>query len=203
MHLLKRIVIVLVLLIALLLVIAFFLPSKVHVERSIAVNAPAGNVYANINDLKNWSKWSPWEKLDLNMEKTYEGSATGSGAKMKWKSALKEVGSGSITISDSKTDEHVKYDITIIDRGKANAMIALAPETEGTRVNWSMEMDVGMNPVGRWMGLFMDQMMGGMFEKGLEDLKNASEAIQIPAQPAIEPMQEDSTTMDSTAVAAA
>ena len=49
------------------------------------------------------------------------------------------------------------------------------PEGSATRVTWEMSGDAGMNVIGRYFGVLMDNMVGPMFESGLEKLKSAAE----------------------------
>jgi hypothetical protein len=37
-----------------------------------------GTVRAFVNDFHAWTKWSPWENLDANLERTYDGPREGS-----------------------------------------------------------------------------------------------------------------------------
>lgn len=54
---LKRILIGILAIIVLLVIVAFFLPSKAYVERSIVINAVPRIVFDQVNTLKNWEKW--------------------------------------------------------------------------------------------------------------------------------------------------
>ena len=45
----------------------------------------------------------------------------------------------------------------------------------GTQVTWTMNGDMGANPLYRWMGLFMDKMVGPDFDAGLANLKALAE----------------------------
>src|SRR5580704_10732119 len=108
MKIFKRILIVLVILIALIVIIGFLLPSKVHMERSMVMKAPAKFAFDQVNTLKNWENWSPWHKIDPKMALTYSGPASGKDAKYAWVSDNSQVGSGSLTISESMPDSLVK-----------------------------------------------------------------------------------------------
>ena len=46
---------------------------------------------------------------------------------------------------------------------------------ERTRATWSFDMDVGMNPLMRWMGLIIDGPIGADYERGLARLKELAE----------------------------
>ena len=47
------------------------LPKDFEVERSIVVDAPPAVAFAEINDLRGWEAWSPWQKRDPTMKITY------------------------------------------------------------------------------------------------------------------------------------
>ncbi len=68
-------------------------PAHYHVERKVAINAPAEIVYAELEDLRRWAAWSPWDKIDPNLKRTYAGPARGVGASYAWQGNA-EVGSG-------------------------------------------------------------------------------------------------------------
>jgi len=54
--------------------------------------------------------------------------------------------------------------------------ITFTPEGKSTRVTWTDAGDMGMNPGGRWFAfLFMDKMLGKMFEDGLTAMKAKAE----------------------------
>src|SRR4051812_48085475 len=76
-------------------------PPTFHVERSVDASAPAEVVFANVNDLHAWGAWSPWEKLDPAMKKTYTGPAIGVGSQYAW-DGNGQIGAGSMAITDAK-----------------------------------------------------------------------------------------------------
>jgi hypothetical protein len=63
------------------------------------------------------------------------------------------------------------------DDGKyvSDGWLSLEAKGENTAVTWGMDMDTGMNPMGRWFGHFMDGMVGADFERGLNKIKTAAE----------------------------
>ena len=76
----KRILIRLVLVVGGFLLYASRRPDTYRVERSTKIAAPATVVFAQLEDFKAWSRWSPWDKLDPTMKKTYDGPPKGPGA---------------------------------------------------------------------------------------------------------------------------
>jgi hypothetical protein len=67
-----------------------------RVERSIVIDAPPAAVFPHIDDFRAWTDWSPYEKMDPNLAKTYSGPARGVGAAYAW--VGKKAGSGRMEI---------------------------------------------------------------------------------------------------------
>lgn len=158
------------------LVVGLLLPSKIHVERSIVINAPPSTVFALINDFHKFNLWSPWAKLDPNTQYTFSGPDSGVGAKMEWRSENRDVGNGQHQIMVSKPDQHIQTALDFGDMGTAFATFDLAATGAGTRVTWGFDRDNGYNMMGRYFGLMMDKMIGPDFERGLANLKTLAES---------------------------
>ena len=107
MKIVKRILITLVVLAIIITAVGFLSPKHVHVERSLTMKAPAEIIHAQINNLKNWNKWSPWYKMDTAMKMVYNGTDAGAGAGYKWESQNKNVGSGDMTIISRSEERRV------------------------------------------------------------------------------------------------
>ena len=157
-----------------LLGVAYILPQQVHVERSITVDRPAAAVFPLLNSPKRFNEWSPWKDLDPNVRMSYSGPESGVGAAMAW-SGNSKVGKGSQVITESVADQSVKTDLNFGDMGTAKAEWQLSSAGTGTKIVWSLDMDVGNNPLGRYMGLFMDKMIGPDYDRGLKQLQALAE----------------------------
>lgn len=158
-----------------LIVYALFLPSRVKVERSLQIAAPAERIFVLVNGLRNWPQWSPWHDRDPQMELVYRDIDTGAGAGYSWNSRHRQVGKGSLAIVESRTNEYIANEMNFMDQGMAKAYFRFEPVTGGTLVTWSMESDMGQNPFRRLIGKMMDKWVGGDFEKGLHKLKSLAE----------------------------
>jgi len=193
MKILKRIGIGVLAVIILLLIISFFLPSKTTVERSRVVKASPEAVYAQIADLKNWDNWMPWNKIDPNMQKTWGEKTEGTGAQYSWVSENRNVGKGSITLTKCEPSM-IETELLFEGMNPGKGFYKLEPADGGTKVTWSMESNMGNNPLYKFMSLMMDGMIGPEFEKGLNDLEIAAQANPIPEPPQqIVTMPADST----------
>jgi len=174
MRILKRAVIFLVALVALLLVIGFFLPGSFRVVRSIDVAAPPEKVYALVADPRGWKQWSVWNQRDPQMAVVYSGPASGVGAKWEWKS--KSEGDGAMTFTAAEPARRVAFDLYFPDFGTTSkGELVFVPAGNLTRVTWTMNGDMGKNPIAHWFALGADSMVGKDFESGLAGLKAAAE----------------------------
>ena len=173
---LKKILFALIAAIAVFCVAAAMQPAEFSVTRSIAIAAPAGKLFPEINDLHRMDAWSPWSKLDPNAKNTYEGPASGVGAKLSWDGNM-EVGKGAMTITESEKNQRVKYrlDFEKPMKGTSDAELRLSKQEGATLVTWSMS---GKNDfLGKAMSLIFncEKMIGEQFDKGLLNLKGLAE----------------------------
>src|SRR4029077_20623116 len=149
---LKIIIIVIVLLIAAVLAFAATRPRSFSVKRSTAIKAPPRKIAGLIDDFHNWAAWSPWEKLDPAMQKTYSGAAEGRGAIYEWTGNSK-VGAGRMEILEaSPTRTTIKLDFLKPFENHNIADFTLEPAGDATNVTWAMH--VPSPYVMRVMGLF-------------------------------------------------
>jgi hypothetical protein len=152
-------------------------PSEFRVARSAIIFAPAADVFAQVNDFHNWEAWSPWAKLDLNATSRFEGPRSGEGAVFIW-SGNEKVGEGRMTLIESRPNELVRIRLDFVKpmQATSTAAFTFTPQGERTAVTWTM---TGHNNfIAKAVCLFMnmDRMVGGDFEKGLENLRAVTEA---------------------------
>src|SRR5690349_18935122 len=130
-------------------------PDDFHVERSAQVSAPPDAVFPLINDFHQWARWSPYEKFDPDMKKTFEGPEAGPGAVYAWDGNSK-AGAGRTTILESKPGELVAIKLEMFKpfAGTNQVAFKLVPTEGGTRVTWGM--DGKYNFITKGLCLFMD-----------------------------------------------
>lgn len=177
---LKKILIVLVGLIAALLIVIALQPSGYAIARTQTMAAVPAVVFAQVNDLRKWEAWSPWARLDPAAKNSFEGPQEGTGAVFRW-AGNAEVGEGSMTIVESRPAELVRIRLDFLKpmAGTSDSQFTFAKEGDGTAVTWTM---TGTNDfVGKAICLFMDmdRMLGSQFEQGLTNLKRV---VETPAK---------------------
>jgi uncharacterized protein YndB with AHSA1/START domain len=176
---LKTILIVLAVAILALLAYAATRPDSFRVERSTTIQAPPEKIYAHLQDFNRWVAWSPWEKMDAAMKKTYGGAATGKGATYAWSSD--KVGAGSMEILDTTPPQALKIKLDFSKPFEAHNLVdfTLQPQgangNGGTLVTWAMHGP--SNYMTKLVHIFMDmdKIVGKDFAAGLQDLKAVSE----------------------------
>lgn len=159
------------------LLLAAARPGDVRVVRAATIAVPPERIYALINDLRSWAAWSPWEKLDPAMNRTFSGASAGRGAVYEWDGNGK-VGAGRMEITEASPSDRIviKLDFLRPFAGHNTAEFKLDRQGATTKVTWAMHGP--QSYVCKLMGLFvsMDRMIGSHFETGLANLKTAAEA---------------------------
>jgi hypothetical protein len=159
-----------------LFVFSLYLPSRLKIERSLVIDARPEVVFREVDTLRNWERWSPWHQLDPAMKLVYGEKSSGAGASYSWESRKRNVGRGSLIITESRPYEYIGIHINFMEKGSSKGYFRFEPAGERTRVIWGMEMAVGQNPARKVMGLMMDKWIGRDFERGLQQLAAASTA---------------------------
>jgi uncharacterized protein YndB with AHSA1/START domain len=156
-------------------------PNIFRVQRSATINAPPDRIFPHIADFRSWPAWSPYEKKDPAMKKTFSGAAIGKGAIYEW-DGDKNVGAGRIEITEATPPSRVALNLDMWKPFEAHNQVefTLQPLGNATMVTWAMN---GHTPFfAKIIHVFMDmdRMVGGDFEIGLANLKSIAEAKAIP-----------------------
>jgi len=173
---LGAIAVVAVVLVAALLGFAATRPNTFRVQRSLAIQAPPQRIFNLIADFHQWALWSPYEKIDPAMKKTFSGSQDGKGAVYTWAGNSK-AGEGRMEITDTAAASKIviKLDFLKPFEGHNTAEFTLQSEAGSTKVTWAV-----FGPQSfmlKFMSIFMnmDKMLGKEFESGLANLEAVSE----------------------------
>jgi hypothetical protein len=159
-------------------------PSEFAIQRSALVDAPPGVVFANLEDFRRWEPWSPWEKLDPQMERRYEGPSSGVGASYHWR-GNRDVGEGRMTVLKTKPPERLTIRLEFLAPFQATNQVVfdVTPDLASmTEVKWTMTGHNGF--VAKAMGLFVnvEATVSRDFDRGLAALKRVSEEQYAAAE---------------------
>ncbi len=171
MKFLKRLIAVVVIVVAALIGGAYLLPQEVTVSRSITIDAEPDAIFPHVNSMQGTEGWSPWLSRDPEVRLSYSGPEMGVGNTLEWASEEPSVGNGRQEIVTSVENERVETALDFGDMGTAQAAFILEANGGATQVTWTLVTDMGTNPVGRYMGLMMDRWVGADYEAGLANLK--------------------------------
>ena len=167
---------VVVVVVAGILIYAATRPDTFRVQRTATIKAPSDKIFALINDLHAWGAWSPYEKKDPAMKRTFSGAPAGKGAVYEW-DGDKNVGKGRMEITDATSPSKIviKLDFFKPFEGHNTAEFTMEPKGDSTVVTWAMYGPAAF--MMKVMGIFMnmDNMIGNDFAVGLANLKAVAE----------------------------
>lgn len=172
----KRTLIIGTLLAIAVLLFAATRPDTFSVERSINIKAAPETIYPLIDDLHNFALWSPYEKIDPGMKRTFSGAPSGKGAVYEWE-GNDRVGHGRMEIIEAHPSSDVTINLDFLKPVTAHnvAEFTLRPNGNSTTVTWRM---TGSAPyLSKVMSLFfsMDSMVAPQFEEGLANLRRLTD----------------------------
>ena len=162
-------------LLLLLVIVGFTLPSKHQVEVTMEVDAPPATVFALINDFERFTEWSSWRQTDPNAQFLYSGPQRGEGAAMSWDGAL--LGSGNQVITSSMPFERIEIAMNPGGDGEARSWFTLLEGVANTQVTWGFETDYGLNIVGRYFASMLGGVLARDQHESLLRLKELAESL--------------------------
>lgn len=156
--------------VAALAVTTLALPRHVSIERTAVIDAAPEAVIALAASNTGYQAFNPYKDLDPNLRVEMFGPVSGVGSGFSFES---KDGAGQQTVASVTTSE-VVFDLDLGPLGQPTQAISAVAVDDATEVTWTMDMDLGMNPVFRVMGLFMDDMIGPNFELGLANIADVA-----------------------------
>jgi polyketide cyclase/dehydrase/lipid transport protein len=173
---LKTVGIVVAVVIAGVLILAATRPDTFRVQRAASIQASSEKIFPLINDFQRWGSWSPWEKKDPEMKRSFGAATSGKGATYAW-DGNKDVGQGRMEISESVPPSKVTIKLDFLKPFEAHNIVqfTLEPKGDATNVTWTMQGDTPYFAKILHLFLDMDSMVGKDFEAGLANLKAAAE----------------------------
>ncbi len=159
---------ILILAVVLFLIYVQTRPIDYRFERSRVIKASPEKVFEQVNEFRNWEKWSPWLEAEPTAVLTYGDKTTGEGGYYRWDG--KKTGAGSCTIIRSVANDAVDVALEFERpfKSSARADFKLEPAADGTKLSWIMS---GTNNfINKLFGVLMnmEKMLGTSFDRGLE-----------------------------------
>jgi uncharacterized protein YndB with AHSA1/START domain len=171
----KVIGIVVLSLIALFLIVALVLPSEYTVERSVVIERSPEFVFNQVANYNNFEKWNPWLEREPEAKSSISGKPMSAGHKWEWEG--EKIGRGFLEIQQLEPGQRIESKLVFTEPNTMESKDIWLFETtgKGTEVTWRMTGELGY-PGGRYLGLFIDGMLGPDFEEGLKNLKEFAES---------------------------
>ena len=184
---LKLLASIVVAIIAAALLYAATRPNSFRVERSTRINASPEKLFTLISDFHQWENWSPWEKIDPAIQRTYtgpsqgrarpgSGPSQGPGAVYAW-AGNKDIGQGRMEITEITAPTKVVIKLDFIAPFEAHNTVEFTLQAQGSATTVTQAM-YGPSPfISKLMSLVfsMDKMVGSKYEEGLANLKALAE----------------------------
>ena len=186
----KKILLVMLLLLATPLLLALFVKQDYKVETQVVIQQPAQLVFDYIRFLSNQDNFSVWAAMDPNMQKSYRGVDGTVGFISSWRSDNPDVGSGEQEITAITEAERIEFELRFTEPFASVSPAYMTTEAitaQQTRVSWGFagRMPYPMN----LMLLVMDveSIIAADLQQGLDNLKLILEAP--PAEPVKAPLE--------------
>ena len=177
MRIVKKILIGIVILLALVLITALFIKKDYAAERAVVINKPKQEVFNYIKYLKNQDNYSAWAKMDPAMKKEFRGADGTEGFVSAWE-GNSDVGKGEQKIVKITDGQRIDFELHFIEPFEATSPAYMITEEVApgkTKVKWGMsgEMNYPLNIMRIFMN--MSEVIGKDFQTGLDNLKGILE----------------------------
>lgn len=176
----KKILLVVLGLVAILLIVGLFPKKDYHVEREIIINKPVSDVFNYAKFLKNQKDYGVWAKRDRHAKMEFTGTDGTVGFISRWDSKIEDVGAGEQEIKEMIPNQRINFELrfkrphTCIGQ---SYMTTDSLSANQTKVKWGFDgkMDYPMNLM--MLVMNMDKMLGTDLETGLKNMKVIVEAM--------------------------
>jgi uncharacterized protein YndB with AHSA1/START domain/DNA gyrase inhibitor GyrI len=158
----------------------FLLPNTLQVSATVAVERPRAMVFALVSHVRQIEEWSPYRQMDPEMEAMFSGEDGQVGQSMRWRSAKRNVGNGSLTVLEMTANERVAGRLELDGRARLETAFIVSPADAGSQVTWEVSgaCDPGLvNIPCRYANLLLAGAIRGDLEDGLANLKRTAEGL--------------------------
>lgn len=155
--------------------VGVMLPSRLVIEREIAIDTFPATVFALVNDFRQISRWSAWLDDDPNARIEYSGPQSGVGATLQWSSQI--IGDGRQTIMQSTPYATVTLSLDPDGGMVATTNFSISRIGNETKVIHRYERELGYNLFDRYLQFVLDDIVAAESERSLERLKRFAEEM--------------------------
>jgi len=154
-------------------ILSLFIPSKLMVSRAVVINANAGKVFSEINNLQNWKHWQPVFMSDSS-QIHFKTDANGISNYCEWDSKGKK---NIVEITDKKNNSISALQKRSGENDVQNT-ISVLPLSDSNQVQaeWNVLIKLKWYPWEKFYGIFIEKISGQGYEDALNSLKNYVES---------------------------
>lgn len=172
MKILKRILLFILAVVAVVLIAALFISKEFSLSKEIVINKPKQEVFNYLKLIRNQEKYSVWVMADPDIKIVYTGTDGTTGFTSSWESKDKNVGVGAQEIIEVKEGESMKVEIRFKEpmegTNYANTTVtALGNNQTKVITTFSGQSTYPMNI----MNLFMEKFVGNDMQTNLNNMK--------------------------------
>ena len=171
----------LLIVVALFVAIALFLPAQRSVSHSVETNRPMATVFDTLNGYARFKDWNTLVNYDPRMTLTTSGPEKGEGAKLSFASMQRTVGEGSWEIVEAVPGERIVFALDTPGRGASKRMVFDFERTgqrkQNVRITQTYTVDYGFDLIGRYAGLYVSRNVGDDIKRGLAKFSNLMATI--------------------------
>ncbi|HEX5755151.1 MAG TPA: SRPBCC family protein [Arenimonas sp.] len=166
----------LLIVLALFVVIALFLPDRRVIEHSVETNRSMTTVNDLLTGFTRFNDWNMLTRFDPKVRIDVSGEEHGVGARLEYASDVRVVGNGSWELVEFEPGERIVYQIENDARGSKKSMSFRFERTgqfnRNVKITQRYSVDYGWDLIGRYAGLYVNRNVGDGMKKGLERLSN-------------------------------
>ena len=154
------------------LLLAFLLPSRVTVAKSVEINAPRQNIMKQIVNFDEWKNWYPaFKDENISVVKNKASADYISSVTLKNKNGTAIV----LNLMDTSNNQ-IDIRVQSSSSTKVTYQFLLIPKLNNEhQLTWNINIDMGWYPWKRVQGILFDKFSGAQYESALEDLRKAAE----------------------------
>jgi len=161
------------------MIFALLMPSSVKISRGVIIDADSMRVEQILMDADKWNEWVPWLHKKTGLLIQQKGEKGTEGFEMRWQSVEGE-NAGRITYRGKQPGTlFFNYEFNDMNRSEGGFRIRKTGEGR-TEVQWFMEYPLKWHPWERFYGIFVDGMIGSVFESGLQELIKLAGVSETP-----------------------
>lgn len=171
----------LLIVLALFVVIALFLPDSRTIVHSVETNRSMTTVNDLLSSFTRFNDWNMLLRYDPKAKVTFSGPESGIGARMEYDSEDRVIGKGSWELVEYVPGERIVYRIDNDARGDNKRMSFRFERTgqrnQNVKITQRYDVDYGWDLLGRFAGMYVNRNVGDGMKRGLERLSNLLTAI--------------------------